>query len=114
MKQNLKTALALLLILTSVALSARAQEEGRGRRPPPNHEKMLERLKSQLSEEQWAELQAAGSMEERRALLESWGIKPPRPPRDGERPPRPERGAGERSNFGSSGGYGNPGGGGQQ
>lgn len=75
--------------LASVAIQVHAQDQDRerGDRMPPE-------LRAQLSADQIAQLEAATSFEQKKQLLDSWGIKPPKhrrgdhhgppPPRDGE------------------------------
>lgn len=78
--------LAVAGLAASVALQVHAQDQGRGGRHgmPPE-------LRAQLSAEQIAEFEAATSFEEKKALLDSWGIQMPAPPNNGRHhgPPPP-------------------------
>lgn len=70
-------ALSLFVSIVFVGIGAVAQEA-----PPVGgpHRGMPPELKAQLTTEQQATLEAAATMEEKRQLLQAWGIKMPKPP----------------------------------
>lgn len=83
----------LMIAVVAFAVQASAQDSAdQGQR---RHHRMPPELREQLSADQIQQLEAAQTREEKKALLDSWGIQMPKPPhrRDGHHGPPPREDA---------------------